>query len=167
MKISLLNYVLIGISVFVLTFIVQMIVVPRFVPTPTVEDFNHPSEVTGTYRYYRASRGASTTWVNDMAFYCEAGALSFHTCFERIETLPKGALITVEIVDLKMTHGHIPMAMSIKSPGTEVFSQTPIQCINAWRADNNYWFSGFSLILASLVTGFTHIFLTTGNNKPT
>jgi len=166
MRISAINYTLLSIGAFVLAFLVQMLIVPHYVPTPTAEDFNHPLVVTGRYGYYASSRGGNTTWVNDTQIFCGAGALDFWSC-GRV-SLANGAQITAEIVHLKRRGDDMVMAMSIKSlgrAGRDVFSQIPIQCINAWRDDNNHWFAWYSLMFAFLVTSFTHIFLTRGKTS--
>ncbi|GAB2581894.1 hypothetical protein ISP15_16590 [Dyella jejuensis] len=160
MKDSAIHYILLGAIVFAAFFGIQAMVVSHYFPVPDTEDFNHPLEVTGTYKYYKASRGASTVWVNNTPFYCGAGAISFYTCLRYTERLPQRAVITVQIVNIKMIYGDIAMAMNIKSSGAELFIQTPAQCINAWRNENIYWFSSLSLIIAIFVVGCTRIILT-------
>lgn len=160
MRVSAINYLLLGVVAFAAFFGIQALIVPHYLPTPTIENFSHPLEVTGAYKYYKASRGASTVWVNNTPFYCGAGAISFYTCLRYTERLPQRAVITVKIVNVKMIYGDIAMAMNIKSSGAELFIQTPAQCITAWRNENIYWFSSLSLIIAIFVVGCTRIILT-------
>jgi hypothetical protein len=154
------TYMLIGIFAFALAFLAETLMVPRLVPTPTLADFNHPYELTGRFGSHRASRGQSGAWVNSTALFCVASATDFYSCLGRMKTLPQGTPITVEFVDLKM-QGDMPIVMSIKATGMDVFSQTPAEFIAAWRSLNTYWFSMGALIFAILVVGFTYITKTT------
>jgi len=160
MRVSAINYLLLGVAVFAAFFGIQALIVPHYLPTPTAEYLSHPLEVTGTYTYFKGSRAQSTVWVNNKPFYCGAGAFGYYTCVGYINGLPQRSSITLLFVNLKTIYGTIPVAMSVKSSGTEFFSQTPVQCINAWRNENIFWFSAFSLIIAILVVGFTYILLT-------
>jgi hypothetical protein len=154
------TYVLIGIFAFASAFLAEALLIPRYVPIPTSEDFNHPHELTGRLRYYQASRGRSGAWVNNTALFCVASATDVLSCLGHVKTLAQGTPITVELVNLKM-RGDMPIVMSIKSADTEVFSQTPAEFIEAWRDLNNYWFSVGALIFATMVVSFTHITKTT------
>jgi hypothetical protein len=83
--------------------------------------------------------------------------------------LPKGTPITAEIVNLKTLSGDVALAMNIKLGGKELFSQTPVECISAWRNINLYWFSGYALMLSSFVVLITRIifqaFCSTGDGR--
>lgn len=160
MKFSVINYLMLGLVAFVVFFGVQVLIVPHYLPAPTINDLSHPSEIIGTYTYFKGSRTQSNVWVNNMRLYCGAGAFGHYTCLKYTNNLPQRSPIVVRVVNLKTAFGYIALAMNIKSSGRELFSQTPAHCVDVWRNENTYWFSVFSLIFAILVVGFTYIFLT-------
>ncbi|QRN55593.1 hypothetical protein [Dyella caseinilytica] len=161
---KIISYVLLGISTFILAFLALTLVINRYAPTPDVKDFNTQQEMFGQYKYNRASRGGSATWVDNTLIFCGAGAFSFYPCLGHTGDLVRGASVVVKFVKLKTMRRDIPMAMSIKSMDREVFVQTPTQVISAWRIDNMIWFSCFSLSFAALAVGFTYIFRTGAKN---
>lgn len=142
--------VLTGIVVAILAFLAQMFVLSRYISTPTVSDFDHRSDVTGPYRFRYGSRGSSGAWVNNLPLICAASVWNRQTCLKHIDSLQNGTSLTVEYVNLRMIIGEFPMTMSIKSGDSELFSQTPLECIKAWRKDNFLTFLHISLILGAI-----------------
>ncbi|GAB2576913.1 hypothetical protein ISP15_18020 [Dyella jejuensis] len=165
MRVSATNYLLLGVASFAAFFGIQALVVSYCLPMPAIKDLSHPLEVIGTYTYSHGSRGGNSTWVNNKRFYCGGGALGYYSCVGYINGLPQQAPITLKFVNLKTIDGTVPVAMNVKSSGKELFSQTPLQYMSAWKSQNNFYFSSYSLIIALVVVGVTHIYLT--RNKMT
>lgn len=155
------KYLLTGIVLFAFALQVQMLVIPHYFPTPTVEDLNHPTAVTGKFRYHHASRGASGTWIDGTPLFCSGGAMNFSTCLGRITPIPQGALVTADIVYRRWGWGDVALAMDIRSGGREIFRQNPAEIISAWQGDNFYWFSTWALCFSILITGVIYIFFST------
>jgi len=162
MRVSAISYLVFSIVVFAISFGIQALIVPYFLPAPTIEDLGRPLEVTGTYTYFDGARSSqSAVTVDGMKFYCGTGALSSFTCLKYTHGLPQRTSVTVQFVNLKSLFGHIAVAMSIKSSsGAKIFSQKPIQFIKTWKSENLFWFSVNSLILVIVVVGATRIYLT-------
>lgn len=153
MKESAISYLVLGVVAFAVFFGIQALIVPYFLPTPTIEDLDHPLEMTGTYTYFDGARASqSAVMVDGMTFYCGASAFGSFTCLKYTHVLPQWASVTVQFVRLKSLFGHVSLAMNIKSSsGAEIFSQTSVQCIKVWKSGNLYWFSVNSLVLAVIV----------------
>ncbi|GAB2579901.1 hypothetical protein GCM10027066_22730 [Dyella jejuensis] len=58
MRVSAIGYLVLSIVVFVVFFGIQALIVPYFLPAPTIEDLGHPLEVTGTYTYFDGARSS-------------------------------------------------------------------------------------------------------------
>ena len=152
MRNSAISYLVLSVVTFAVFFGVQALVVPYFLPAPTIEVLDHPLEMTGIYTYFDGGRGSSDVRLNNMKFYCDASVGGGITCWESMHALARWSLITVKLVNLKTLFGHIALAMNIKSSsGAEIFSQTPVQVIESWKRWSFYWFSIISLILTVVV----------------
>ena len=159
MKISGIQYFLISIVCFALSYMALALAISLFAPTPEPSDFGHTIEMVGTYRYHHGSSraGGSETWLNDEPLNCMVSALNADACLGQMSAVPQGTPITVELVHLKTIFGNASLAMNISSSNGQIFSQTPSQCIKAWRNDNALGFATIALIISILIASFTKI----------
>jgi hypothetical protein len=159
MKISGIQYLLISIGSFVLSYVALALAVSLHAPTPEPSGFSHITEVTGTYRYHQGSSraGGNTTWLNDKPLNCMVSGLNADACLGQMKTVPQGTQITAELVYLKTISGNTALAMKISSSNRQIFNQTPSQCIKAWRNSDALGFATVALIISILTVGFTKI----------
>jgi len=128
-----------------LAFLAQMIICYYCAPPPTLHDFDHLEEQTGSYWHYVRARGDGDTWLNGIHLYCEVSAIKSLSCYGR-DGLPAGATVTAEVVSLKTLLGNETIAMSIESGSRRVFKQTPQDVIEAWKSANYFWFAVYSFL---------------------
>lgn len=159
MKISGIKYLLLGIGSFAFSFAVLALVVSHYAPTPVTSDFDHRTEVTGRYHYFRRTRGGGgSTWLDDdRPLNCRVSAVAINSCFGLVKMVPHGTLVTAALVQLKTLYSHASIVMSIRTSNEQIFNQTPAQCIEEWKNENLYWFFAFSSIFSIMITGFTKI----------
>ncbi|MFK2902227.1 hypothetical protein ISP15_18010 [Dyella jejuensis] len=157
MRNSAVKYLFLGIGSFVLSFAVLALVICHYAPIPSAGDFNHHYEVTGRYRYNRASRGGNATWLDNKLLNCRVSALDEDACLGQLNAVPKGAILTVDFVHLKTISGYMALAMSINSSSEKIFFQSPEQCINSWLYDSAFSIAMAALIFSALIVSFTKI----------
>jgi hypothetical protein len=126
---SLLLKILIGLAIFLMVSIYQIIKVRQF--APSLLDFSQTTDISGGSSYLPKGR-VGISQVDGKVFFCGADYSGGNAPCRALAKLAEGSKITVAAATLKTASGMVLYAMSVKSNTQEIYKRSPEEALRKW-----------------------------------